>query len=299
MKVKVLFVAVIAVIIILSIAVYGKISGKGNKETADIKDITSAAAISVNETDSTEPAITVAEDQTLTTKKISATTVNRSSNSSVATTEKTSATASSDTDDYKYAYAGLNPKPAVIDSNNWNLLLVNRNYILPENFSVDLANAAPGYDKKLDSRVAQHYTDMFNAAKTDGIKLVPLSGNRRISTQKTNFENKINYYINQGYDKTTATQKAAQIILPPGCSEHNAGLAMDICSLETSFEKTNEYKWLVENAADYGFILRYPKEKQAVTEITYEPWHWRYVGVETAKAVNAKGQCLEEYLSVN
>ena len=134
--------------------------------------------------------------------------------------------------------------------------------------------------------------------QADGITLTPLSGHRRISTQKTNFENKIQKYVNQGYSKAEATQMAAKIILPPGTSEHNAGIAMDIISLDVEFEQTQAFRWLQENAADYGFILRYPKDKQGITEITYEPWHWRYVGVENAKKIKASGQCLEEYLGV-
>ena len=139
---------------------------------------------------------------------------------------------------------------------------------------------------------------MFNAAKKDGLTLVPLSGNRRISTQRTNFENKIAYWQNRGYSKTEATRKAAQTILPPGCSEHNAGLAMDICSLDVSFEKTDEFAWLQKHAADYGFILRYPAGKKDITKVNYEPWHWRYVGVDAAKEIKAGGQCLEEYLGL-
>lgn len=197
---------------------------------------------------------------------------------------------------YEYSYAGFNPEPAVIDSAKWNLLLVNRNFILPEDFTVTLANVAPGYDTQMDARAAGYYTKMFNAAKEEDITLVPISGHRRISTQKTNFENKIKYYLNEGDDKVTATQKAAQSILPPGCSEHNAGLAMDLCQINEVFENTSEFKWLLKNAAEYGFILRYPKDKTKITEIIYEPWHWRYVGVEAAQSMQESGQCLEEYL---
>lgn len=195
-----------------------------------------------------------------------------------------------------YAYAGI--KPVVIDlgASAWNLILVNIDRRLPFDFETSLAQAAPGYDTKLDARAAPHYRDMFNAAKEDGLTLVPLSGNRRISTQKTNFENKIAYWQNQGYNKTEATKKAAQTILPPGCSEHNAGLAMDICSLYVSFENTDEFAWLQKHAADYGFILRYPSGKKDITKVNYEPWHWRYVGVTAAKEIKAGGQCLEEYL---
>ena len=80
------------------------------------------------------------------------------------------------------------------------------------------------------------------------------------------------------------------------CLEHNLGYAMDIVCVEEWFETTDEYKWLTENAADYGFILRYPKHKQDITKVTYEPWHWRYVGVEAAKEMKATDQVLEEYL---
>jgi D-alanyl-D-alanine carboxypeptidase len=102
--------------------------------------------------------------------------------------------------------------------------------------------------------------------------------------------------MNQGMDKVTATKEAAKIILPPGTSEHNLGLAMDIISLEQSFENTKAFRWLSAHAQDYGFILRYPKDKEAITEIIYEPWHWRYVGIENAKKIKASGMCLEEYL---
>jgi D-alanyl-D-alanine carboxypeptidase len=137
---------------------------------------------------------------------------------------------------------------------------------------------------------------MYLAAQKDGIDLYTVSGYRSYERQKTNFENKISTYRSNGMSKVEATQKAATIILPPGTSEHNLGFAMDICSLEQSFENSKAFKWLNEHAADYGFILRYPKNKQDITKIIYEPWHWRYVGVEHAKAIKAAGVCLEEYL---
>lgn len=199
--------------------------------------------------------------------------------------------------EYAYAYAGFNPQPANMNV-DYTLLLVNRNYILPEDYTPTLAEAAKGTGVRMDARVAPYYQKMYDAAKADGITLTPLSGHRRISTQKTNFENKIQKYVNQGYSKAEATQMAAKIILPPGTSEHNAGIAMDIISLDVEFEQTKAFRWLQENAADYGFILRYPKDKQNITEITYEPWHWRFVGVENAKKIKASGQCLEEYLGV-
>lgn len=202
--------------------------------------------------------------------------------------------------EYAYAYAGFNPVYANLNVSDWRLILVNRNFILPEGYKPKLANAVEGgyEDQKLDYRVAPYYNEMYKAAYEDGIHLVPISGYRSYERQERNFENKIDYYIDKGYSKVDATVEASTIILPPGTSEHNAGLAMDICSLEQNFEDTEEFEWLCENAADYGFILRYPEDKQDVTQIIYEPWHWRYVGVEAAKAMKASGQCLEEYLGV-
>ncbi len=202
---------------------------------------------------------------------------------------------------YEYAYAGFKPVYASINTEQWNMLLVNRDYILPEGFSVKTAPSIEGDSdsERLDYRVAPHYNEMYLAAKKDGVTLTTVSGYRSVSRQKNNFENKIDTYLNQGYSKAEATRLAAKIILPPGTSEHNAGLAMDICSLDVDFEDTREFNWLKENAADYGFILRYPEDKQDITKITYEPWHWRYVGVEAAKQMKASGQCFEEYLGMD
>ncbi len=217
-----------------------------------------------------------------------------------ATENAVTSTISDTANTYEYAYAGYNPQLADMNVADWTLILVNRNYILPEDYVPDLDYAVTGdtSSKKLDSRVAPHYNEMYLAAKEDGITLTTVSGYRSWDLQKSNFERKINKYLDMGYSKVEATQEAATIILPPGTSEHNAGLAMDICSLEQSFENTEEFEWLMENAEDYGFILRYPKDKQDKTEIIYEPWHWRYVGVENAKKINASGLCLEEYLGV-
>ena len=203
-------------------------------------------------------------------------------------------------EDYEYAYAGFMPYYADMEVDDWRMILVNRDFILPDDYEVTLAPCITSDPDslKLDHRVAPFYNKMYLAALEDGITLVPISGYRSVERQKNNFERKINTYIDQGYSKIEATQMAATIILPPGTSEHNAGLAMDICSLEQDFEETAEYRWLCENAADYGFILRYPENKQDITKIIYEPWHWRYVGVEAAKAMQASGQCLEEYLGV-
>ena len=205
--------------------------------------------------------------------------------------------------DYEYAYAGFNPSTAVINSEKWYLLLVNRNYILPEDFTVK-TTAVKGGGQSLDYRVTPHYDKMIAAAEADGISLIPVSGYRSVERQRTNFERKIKLYMDKGYSKAEATRLASEIVLMPSTSEHNAGLAMDFgtngnYTLDENFAKTEAFRWLSENAADYGFILRYPEDAQDITMVTYEPWHWRYVGVENAKKIKASGLTLEEYLGMD
>ena len=139
---------------------------------------------------------------------------------------------------------------------------------------------------------------MYNAAQKEGINLAPCSGYRSYELQERNYNNKVSFYESQGYSNKDAKVKAATIIMPPGSSEHNLGYAMDIVCVDEWFEDTAEFKWLTENAADYGFIMRYPKDKQDITKVIYEPWHWRYVGVELAKELKDSGLVLEEYMGV-
>ncbi len=151
--------------------------------------------------------------------------------------------------------------------------------------------------KYLDKRVVNAFVLMCKAAKKDGIKLYAISAYRSYSYQETLFKNRIDRVIKEeGLGREAATQKAATIVARPGTSEHHLGLAVDINSVETSFEKTKEFKWLQENAENYGFVMRYPKNKKSVTKIIYEPWHYRYVGVEHAKEMNRLGLCFEEYI---
>ncbi|MBQ7654581.1 MAG: M15 family metallopeptidase, partial [Clostridia bacterium] len=197
---------------------------------------------------------------------------------------------------WDYAYALETPRVADTDD-EWNLILVNRDYVLPENYidSVELVNVC-STDERLDKRVAEHYEEMFNAAAADGLYLTPCSGYRSYELQKRNFQNRIDMCMGQGMTMAEATVEASKVILPPGTSEHNAGIAMDIICVLDSFEDTAHYAWLCENAQDYGFILRYPKDKQDITKIVFEPWHWRYVGVEAAREMKKSGECLEEYI---
>lgn len=201
----------------------------------------------------------------------------------------------------EYAYAGFTPKLSNITTDekaDLSKVIVNGDYCLPEDYTPVLKEAVAGSGINLDYRVASYYQAMYDAAQEDNITLKPVSGYRSYDHQKKNFEARIQTYIDSGMTREEATVEAAKIIMVPGSSEHNAGLAMDICSLAESFENTKEFVWLSENAADYGFILRYPKNKTDITKVTYEPWHYRYVGITAAKEITAKGITLEEYLGL-
>lgn len=193
-------------------------------------------------------------------------------------------------------------KPAAIipitDAEKWNLAIINTKYPLPDSYAPTLSNAISGSNIQLDSRVSERYAEMYAAAKLSGCVLTPYSGYHSYALQETNYNRKVNFYVNQGISAEEANQKASAQVLPAGCSEHNAGLAMDIVSASSDFINTKEYKWLCENAYNYGFILRYPEDKTAITGMNFEPWHWRYVGTQAAKEMKEKNQCLEEYLGL-
>jgi D-alanyl-D-alanine carboxypeptidase len=199
----------------------------------------------------------------------------------------------------KYQRPGTINKPTTIkiDEDNWNLTVVNTGYRIPSDYEPDLVYVC-GSGERLDRKVAVQYEKMYKAAAKEGVYLTPCSGYRSYELQERNYNRKVDYYKSQGYSTAQAKVKAATSIMPPGSSEHNLGYAMDIVCVEEYFEDSKQFKWLQKNAADYGFILRYPKNKQNVTKVIYEPWHWRYVGVDAAKAMKSSGLTLEEYMGV-
>ena len=181
-------------------------------------------------------------------------------------------------------------------SDLWYLTIVNYEREMPADYVPRLAEIASS-GKYLDFRVAPHFNEMYAAAKKDGIILTPYSAYRSYARQQRNYNNLTETYMSRyNLSREDAAKKAATVILPPGTSEHNLGLAVDICNTNSSFSTQKEYKWLTQHAHEYGFILRYTAEKQSITGIIPEPWHWRYVGVDLAKEIKDSGLCLEEYL---
>lgn len=190
---------------------------------------------------------------------------------------------------------------------DWNLIFLNpeeENKITKE---LDFKKVEFDYNQCVDSRAAGAYEKMCKDAKQAGITLFLRSGYRSIKTQRVNYNANVNRQINLGYSKEKAIELTNLYYTVPGHSEHHSGLAFDIItpeyhknvySLCDKFAQTKAYEWLSKNCSDYGFILRYPKEKQDITTINFEPWHYRYVGIEHAKYIEENNLCFEEYIDL-
>ena len=177
-------------------------------------------------------------------------------------------------------------KEVNLQSNEWNLLLVNSSYPLAADYSPELT-AVDYEDHKVDSRIVESVNKMLQDAKTAGMNLKIISAYRSYDDQKNVFNDTMQSWLSQGYSYLDSYDETKKSVAVPGTSEHATGLALDI----------TEQQWLMKNCQNYGFILRYPKDKTDITQYIYEPWHYRYVGEEAAKAIMEKGITLEEYLA--
>jgi D-alanyl-D-alanine carboxypeptidase len=181
-------------------------------------------------------------------------------------------------------------------------VLVNKQNMLPENYNpTDLVNTNIPFvfkeqseKRMMRSEAAAAINTLFTEANKQGISLLGVSAYRSHATQVSLF----NYYVTRdGYEKAR-TYSAL-----PGTSEHETGLSIDVtggdgqCAAMDCFGSTKEAAWLQAHAAEYGFIIRFPKGKEAITGYQYEPWHLRYVGVSLALDIMGKGITLEEYFN--
>ncbi len=192
------------------------------------------------------------------------------------------------------------PQMISLPSNDseWKLVLLNTFYRVSENVDdeINFVPAIEGSGELLDYRAAEAYQKMYDAGKADGVTLTPISGYRSYSKQKYLYNNLVEEYLADGYSQAESEALASTRRMPPGSSEHNIGIAMDIGWVDSRFADSAEYEWLCNNADDYGFILRYTEENKKYTGVKAEPWHWRYVGVENASKIKESGLSLEEYL---
>ena len=182
----------------------------------------------------------------------------------------------------------------------WNLKLVNRYNFLDTGFAPPLESMGGGH--YFDARAAHSLWLMLESARAEGLRPIIISAHRSIARQRTLFNNQVNHHMGRGLSRADAFEAARRVVAYPGSSEHNLGLAVDIVShnhrsLNAAFGRTPEGRWLAQNAHRYGFILRYPYHKQHITNIIYEPWHFRYVGVEHATTMFERDLVLEEYVA--
>ncbi len=178
------------------------------------------------------------------------------------------------------------------------LLLVNADNPLPDNYDTEVrANLVEidakyrnnNYVTQIHKDVYPYITAMVAAAQKDGVNLKVWSPFRSYAIQKDLFQKQVNRV---GGDEA----KAATVVARPGTSEHNTGLCADFNMASDAFESTEMYRWMTENAEDYGFVMRYRKDKQPITGVIHESWHWRFVGINHAKQMNKLDMCLEEYV---
>jgi len=198
-----------------------------------------------------------------------------------------------------YELSSYTEDTASFDVNAWYLILVNKTNPVPDNYDAHLTTLKGSM--KCDERVKDVLLKMMAAAKEDGISLSVVSPYRDYKLQEKLFNRKVNEYMNKGYSYLEAYKYASRKVIIPGASEHQLGLAFDILSsgygvLNSAFGNTEAGKWLREHCYEYGFILRYPKGKEDITGIVYEPWHFRYVGVEAATYITENGLTLEEFI---
>ena len=221
-------------------------------------------------------------------------------NSSVVDTNNSSGNTSNESSTSDLPDTFVTPTGVTLDANFGRLLLINGENPLPDDYDtkvreylveIDDEYRNNDYVTQIHKEVYPYITAMVAAAQAEGVNLQVWSPFRSYAIQNDLFKAQVNRV---GGDEA----KAATVVARPGTSEHNTGLCADFNMASDRFESTEMYAWMCENAEDYGFILRYPKDKQPVTGVIYESWHWRFVGINNAKEINDLGVTLEEYIEM-
>ena len=178
-----------------------------------------------------------------------------------------------------------------VDLDSWELILANADHSIEEYAPVLVEVEG----MLVDERIVGPLTDFMEAARAEGLSVYLSSTYRSYDEQA--------YLYNRKVEQYGSEEEAAAIVAPPGTSEHQTGLACDITDQyyelkNSSLEDTALFQWMSKHCQEYGFIVRYPKDKEDVTGIIYEPWHFRYVGEEAAAYIMEHGLCLEEFLAL-
>lgn len=183
------------------------------------------------------------------------------------------------------------------DRNGWNLILVNEDHHVPQNYAVELTRLDNG--ERVDKRIYPALCEMFDAAEADGVHMVVAEGYRTKEDQQELMDKKVEEYHKKVLFKFVAEWCAEKWVAVPGTSEHQLGIAVDINADGINSTGSEVYAWLAGHAHEYGFIQRYPEDKTEITGINYEPWHYRYVGEDVATEIHEEDICLEEYIEAN
>ncbi|MBE6764106.1 MAG: D-alanyl-D-alanine carboxypeptidase family protein [Ruminococcaceae bacterium] len=258
-----------------------------------IPPVSGGTTTTVSDATTTIPSVTT----TTSTTEITTTTVEETT-----TTEEETTTTEEETTTTEEETTTTAAPPQNYDDGDWNMVLVNPwNPYPEESVRAEADNLVQvGYaEEYVDYRIIDSLNAMLEAGSAYGLAVT--SSYRSYDDQEYFYNNKVDRVMNEGYSYEEALDIAATVVARPGTSEHHTGLAVDLVhnecwELEEYWEDSEAFDWLMEHCADYGFILRYPKESQDITGVIYEPWHYRYVGVEAAQAIMSQGITLEEYL---
>ena len=191
------------------------------------------------------------------------------------------------------------PAPPEIDVNSWEFVLVNADHPLGSDFAPpEIVNVSDS-QCPVDSRIAEPLMAMAEDTRAQGLSVYLSSGYRSYNEQAANFQRVCqNNGVADGKDA-----KGFYITMPAGCSEHQSGLCCDITdryypTKNSSLENTEMFQYMSANCEKFGFVVRFPKDKEAITGVMYEPFHFRYVGVESATYMKENNLCLEEFLAL-
>ena len=178
------------------------------------------------------------------------------------------------------------------------LILIDAVNAVPEGFRADLREVGGIF---LEKTAAGRCLEMLRAARYEGIDIKPVSGYRSREYQQVLWNRELVRHLSAGLCYDEAVRLTGRYLARVGHSEHETGLAVDFClpdddDADETFSATSQGRWLAENAHGFGFILRYPRMKESITGIAYEPWHFRYTGLPHSSLMKENGLTLEEYL---
>jgi len=297
-QVKVLLAAIVLVIVIALVVLLLSLAG-GTTINKNASSADSSIAQDSSDISTSGPASEELSSESGALSKNASSKASSKAKSSAAASSKKADTSFTGNAESVLPDSSLTPEWAAKELDMWYLYYVDFDNRMPENYVPPVVKINTKYTRnsgfEFDSRCVDQLRRLLNDANNSGVDLFVYSPYRTYASQKTIYNNRVNEIKNKGKSQAEAEIEAAKRIMPPGCSEHNLGLALDFNIASDSFTGTKPCKWLMEHAADYGFIMSYPKDKVHLTKVDYESWHYRYVGVDHAKRMKAKNMCLLEY----